>query len=238
LLLPAIARGRARANSASCINNLRQLFLANELYASEHGTYVPAAADLMAGNNQRWHGARTSSSEPFDGRKGPLSPYLGRSREIRACPAFARDLDPSAPNAFEAACGGYGYNNVGVGSMAYVFGFNRRAMSSGMSPSDLINPSATVMFADAAFPQPYGSPTHLVEYSFVEPYHFIKYNEPKETSGVASPSIHFRHDGSANVVWCDGHVSSEPLEVKASEEFTRFHVGWFGEEDNALFDPF
>ncbi|HDP35574.1 MAG TPA: type II secretion system protein, partial [Candidatus Hydrogenedentes bacterium] len=47
LLLPALSRARAQARSSQCVNNLRQLYLANIMYAAEHnGHYVPAAADM------------------------------------------------------------------------------------------------------------------------------------------------------------------------------------------------
>ena len=88
------------------------------------------------------------------------------------------------------------------------------------------------MFCDAAFPQPYGSsPTYLIEYSFAESYTF-------PGGGSVQPSIHFRHNGRCNVVWCDGHVSSEKMTLSYSPEFDKFKVGWFGAANNDLFDPF
>jgi prepilin-type N-terminal cleavage/methylation domain-containing protein/prepilin-type processing-associated H-X9-DG protein len=238
LLLPAIARARSRAESVECMNNLHQLHLANTMYALDHGSYVPAASDLMRGNRTRWHGARAGNSDPFDGRLGPLAPHLGTGKKIRSCPALRRVESSAAANAFEASCGGYGYNSLGVGSISYVVGFNARAVERGMEPGDIVDPSSTVMFADAAFPQPYGNPTYLVEYSFAEAYFAVEPTEPRESSFVLSPSIHFRHMGLANVAWCDGHVSPEKMSVEASLAFSKFDVGWFGEADNTLFDPY
>ncbi len=94
------------------------------------------------------------------------------------------------------------------------------------------------MFCDAAFPQPYGNPTYLIEYSFAEAYHFVSGSPPQETASRAAPSIHFRHDAEANVVWCDGHVSAERLATTAEEGSTKFNIGWFGGPDNELFDPY
>ncbi|NLL82948.1 MAG: hypothetical protein GX230_01735, partial [Lentisphaerae bacterium] len=39
-----------------------------------------------------------------------------------------------------------------------------------------------------------------------------------------------------NVVWCDGHITAERLNVKAEQHFTRFRIGWFGAPDNSFFD--
>ncbi|MCX8066153.1 MAG: type II secretion system GspH family protein, partial [Candidatus Hydrogenedentes bacterium] len=73
ILLPALSRGKAQARGVQCVNNLRQLYLANTMYASEHnGFYVPAASDMYDfllpnsepdhfGGRYRWHGVRAVS---------------------------------------------------------------------------------------------------------------------------------------------------------------------------------
>jgi prepilin-type processing-associated H-X9-DG protein len=59
------------------------------------------------------------------------------------------------------------------------------------------------------------------------------------------PTIHFRHDGIANVAWCDGHVSGERMSFTtdyqthsriSAEEADEMGVGWFGPDSNELFD--
>lgn len=238
MLLPALARAREMARSASCTNNLRQLFMANTMYADDHGHYVAAAADMFSSNRLRWHGARTSASQPFDGSKGPLAPYLGVHGKIRECPSFNAYSNTAGANAFEASCGGYGYNQAGVGSLVYILGLNTEALRRGMNPATISRPSETIMFADSAFPQPYGAnPTHLIEYSFIEAYHWV-FEPGIESSLRADPSMHFRHNGRANVVWCDGHVSSERLKTHAEEHFTHMNIGWPGPPDNSMFRPF
>jgi prepilin-type processing-associated H-X9-DG protein/prepilin-type N-terminal cleavage/methylation domain-containing protein len=240
--MSALERGR----QAGCASNIRQLALANIAYANEHGSFVPAAADMNGANKQRWHGARTSASKPFEAARGPLIPYLGSSGAgIRACPSMRRYTKTQSANAFEASCGGYGYNSVGVGSQTYLLGMRSEASEMGMRLSQMKKPDSTIMFADAAFAQPYGSnPKYLIEYSFVEPYHWVV--QPGVESGMrADPSMHFRHRGRANVAWCDGHVSSEKLDTFAEPHFTRFKLGWFapsrgwddGTPDNRFFAP-
>src|SRR5688572_16780920 len=39
LLLPALAKAKEKGRSASCINTLRQLGIAQQLYVSDHGRY-------------------------------------------------------------------------------------------------------------------------------------------------------------------------------------------------------
>ncbi|MFH0908426.1 MAG: H-X9-DG-CTERM domain-containing protein [bacterium] len=133
--------------------------------------------------------------------------------------------------------GGYGYNAYGVGSQSYLYGSIQGA-ARGMSPGSIRQPARTVMFADAAFPQSEDGVTRLIEYSFAEPYRHIADRQPLETY-VADPSIHFRHGGGANVVWCDGHVSAERMTLsETAGGFESWNIGWFGGPDNELFDPF
>lgn len=239
LLFPALSGGLESARRAQCANNLRQLHLANTLYAQDHGRYVAASSDILFSNLRRWHGARDSSGEPFHGSRSPLRDYLGQEGTIRACPSFlrfARGAD--GKNAFEASAGGYGYNDRGVGSQVYLYGYTPDAFSRAMKPANIDDPAGTVMFCDTAFPQPYHSPRYLIEYSFAEAPHFVSGDPPAESNWKSLPSIHFRHRGYANVVWCDGHVSLEAMTVQGPPAFTSMHIGWFGPEDNSYFDPY
>ena len=233
LLLPALSLAREKARQTSCANNLRQLYLANTMYAMDNdGYYVPAASDIFGANLHRWHGIRTSTCQPFDGASGPLAQYLGANHAIRECPSMHSYVqNVTGANAFEASCGGYGYNANGVGSQFYSAGYNVQGAASGARQDAVRDPSKTVMFCDTAFPQPYGNPTYLIEYSFAESYTF-----PDGTPAQAS--IHFRHNGYANVVWCDGHVSAEQMTVSCGPQFDKFKVGWFGSTNNDLFDPY
>jgi prepilin-type N-terminal cleavage/methylation domain-containing protein/prepilin-type processing-associated H-X9-DG protein len=251
ILLPALARARSQARSVQCVNNLRQLYLANVMYAAEHdGHYVPAAADIYPDpdanpdhviNRHRWHGVRETpdSNSVFDPRKGPLFEYLQDGR-VKECPVFFeyREHDEAA-DAFEAGTGGYGYNMDYVGSMLSIIEDPVRACRKGMRDVAIKNPARTVMFADAAMPQN----GYLIEYSFIEPPKSVSFDHPRGFPGefYKSPSLHFRHYGRVNVVWCDGHVSSERWEWAPEESYdgtdnSRWNIGWFGPKNNFYFD--
>lgn len=224
LIAGMLAALRASAQAATCASNLRQLAAANLAYAADHGRFVTAAADIGNPNTMRWHGERVGAA--FDGSRGPLAPYLGGtagSAWVRRCPAFTPEAD-----GFEASCGGYGYNLHGVGSELCVPGGAGTAQ--GMRVVAIARPAHTVMFADAAYIYGRGRKARLIEYSFVEP--------PWFTSGGAStPTIHFRHRKKANVAWCDGHVTAEPV-ARTGGPVSPHILGWFGPDDNSLFDPF
>lgn len=241
LLLPALGRARLQARSMECVNNLRQLFLANTMFAAEHnGMFAPAAKDLddTSGGTQRWHGVRPSPDGDFDPRRGPLAEYLADSR-VKSCPVFIEFQErDEVDNAFESGTGGYGYNLPYVGGVAFVEEFPE-SLRRGVIDARIQNPSDTIMFADAALPQP----GYIIEYGFIEPPHFVTPEHPHGNpgAGFASPSIHFRHNKRANVLWADGHVTSERWEWTPEKNVygavnRRWGVGWFGPRDNRFFD--
>ena len=238
LLLPALSQARESGRQAACLSNLRQLYLANLTYSTECGYYAPASPDIWDNNLIRWYGSRPSVDVPFDSTSGPLSSCLGDSKAVRACPStFNLGLVTSGDAAFEAGCGGYGYNYLGVGSRSYVLGYTEAASKLGMKPEEITRPSSTVMFCDTAFAQYGAGQTFLIEYSFAEPDKFLSaagalYGEP-------TPSIHFRHRNRANVVWCDGHATAEAMTKSDDSIDQGLSIGWFGNEgSNFYFAPF
>ncbi len=238
ILLPGLQRAKEQARSAVCASNVRQLAIANAAYASDHsGRYCPGSPRFVTENLSRWHGTRTDTGEVFVSRRGPLVPYLGAGTGIRACPSF-RSAQRGV-GAFEAGCGGYGYNQSYIGRVV-----QRRANGSfqvvtdesGVSGERVRRPGETVMFGDTAFA---GVAVGLIEYSFAEPRfspEYLHYNARRD------PSLHFRHGRRTRIAWCDGHVSAEQRtftwkSVLYEGDPDRSGLGWFGpDDDNRLFD--
>ncbi len=228
-LLPGMGRAREQAKAAACRSNLRQVVLANAMYAQDSGgVYAPGAADFI-GNLQRWHGTRTKAEEPFDSSRGPFVDYLGPDRAVRACPAFVPDA-----KGFESGNGGYGYNNAYIGVQTIVDAAGRAQVVSDLAGArvhQVKRPADTLMFTDAAFVD-----GRLIEYSFAEPRFFPQFGSR------ADPSIHFRHIRTSNVAWCDGHVTPERRTFTWSSGLYegdpgRYDIGWFGRsDDNTFFD--
>lgn len=230
LLLPVLGNSREAARYAACSSNQRQFAIATTAYAVDHqGRAVPGAANFLA-NLDRWHGQRDNTSQPFDPVRGPMWDYF-ETDELKQCPSFIEgsDFKPG----FETGNGGYGYNSVYVGTDTLD---PVAALTSelGANISIFRAPSTTVLFTDAALPQP--GPLRLIEYSFATPPIF-----PDGTNG--NPTIHFRHNATAAVAWLDGHVAAESLEHTRANiygvsitEHRQFQVGWFGPTDSSLFD--
>ncbi len=217
-----------RARIVKSMNNLRNLVIANEAYASDHGVYCPADNQH---NTLRWHGRRTSANGKFDATQGLLSPYLGQSRQVNLCPLFKAMISDQA--SFEAGTGGYGYNAAYIGGKPGGAWDRNTRLRIPERPVNVSNPAHTVMFATTAYAQAGG----LQEYPYCEPPFWDFGNGP--SGSRPSPSVHFRANGRAIVAWCDGRVSLEVNNRVESHgdnphggDGHEHDLGWFGNEQN------
>jgi len=240
ILMPALVAARSEAREALCRSNLRQIVIANTGYSTENnGYYVPAASDIDSsfGGLHRWHGVRENQNKPFEPEKGPLVKYL-RDGKVKECPAFKDYFRGDWNQSFERGCGGYGYNMEYLGSRLWESGLHyTKIYTSTTNSSEVSRPSRTLMFADSAF---YQNDKYLIEYSFAQPRYHI-FGGTVFTGSNPVPSIHFRHKGSANIGWADGHISSFAISDTYHDnedylDYSRMELGWFEPLDNSLFD--
>jgi prepilin-type N-terminal cleavage/methylation domain-containing protein len=213
---------KIRAQQVQSTANLRSLCIANLAYAVDHGTYCPASDRR---NLVRWHGARASIRDRFDPTKGYLSDYLGKSRQVIACPRFINMVEKGS---WESGSGGYGYNATYIGGTP-------ASRFRPARPSEIHRPGATIMFATTAL----AKSTGLQEYPFAEPFRWVDPNW--KLQGPLQPSVHFRFHGRALIGWCDGHITAEfPSEFPATNFYggdnKASQIGFPGpREDNGWF---
>ncbi len=229
MLLPALNQARDKAKSINCVSNIKQIETALITYTSDFNGFMVPGSSLD--NNIRWWGTRASSSADWE-NNGPLMAYLNNSNGAKRCPSTP-GIDKISTDAFEKGSGGYGYNNQYLGSTMYSAPYPN---CYDLPKISMIRQAAkTVAFTDAA-EQSNGK---LVEASECTSPKYAAY-----PTYDASPTIHFRHSGRANVGWVDGHVTSEKMTFTKShydgssavENELVHHVGWFGEDNNDLFD--
>ena len=189
LILPALTRSKASARRIQCVNNLHQLGLAGRMYWDDNGgncfQYRGAATN---GGDIYWFGWLQRGAEgqrTFDPAQGTLYPYLPASG-IDVCPS----LNYASPEFKLKATGA-----------AYGYGYNIH-LSSNQPPvniSSVIRVAEIAFLADAAqvntFLAP-ASPGHPM----LEEFYYLSADEA---------TVHFRHQATANVLFCDGHVGRE-----------------------------
>ncbi len=191
MLMPALSSARERGRSASCINIIKQYGMANLMYANDYKVLCPIKDP---GSQTYYYGTRGGSHGSFTynlASGGFLHPYLGNSPKAFVCPSF--DVGGSFTEATQV--GGIGYNRL---AWSGTVGDGDLSISNGKtSPESVMRSSAVVMFGDAG----------LYAAGMVSGTGYLVPN------GIGmsdkSGSAHFRHNDMANLVWIDGHVSSE-----------------------------
>jgi len=194
VLLPALSQSKAATRRITCINNLRQLGLAAQMYWADHEEhsfrYISGATN---GGTIYWFGwiepwiPGNEGQRVFDASMGALFPYLQGSG-VEICAALNYNSRLFKLKATGASYG-YGYNLFLSAPMNLP----------PVNVTKVLRPSDIVLLADAAqvndFQEP-ASPDHPL----LEEFYYVNDREP---------TAHFRHQRTANAVFCDGHVDRE-----------------------------
>jgi len=194
ILLPTLVQAKLSARRITCVNNLRQLGLASQMYWDDHdGDAFRYIAGATNGGTIYWFGwiepwvPGNEGQRAFDASMGALYPYLG-GRGVEVCPSLNYNSRLFKLKATGAAYG-YGYNlHLSAPSTQPPIKINR-----------VTRPADIALLADAGqindFQEP-ASPTNPL----LEEFYYINDTEP---------TVHFRHKRRANVLYCDGHVELE-----------------------------
>jgi prepilin-type N-terminal cleavage/methylation domain-containing protein/prepilin-type processing-associated H-X9-DG protein len=231
MLLPALGQAKDKAKSINCVSNLKQLGTALNNYTGDNdGFFSPHA---HSDNLTAWCGSRNSTNDPFEPAGGLLTGYLGNSKDAKSCPTSPQVSKTGGFGGFgtNAGSGGYGYNGTYLGQQTNTWGDPAWFYPSRVT--QIKQSSKTIAFADSA-----GLNTSK---TFIQMYSI---SPPQSTWGGMSPDMHFRHADRANVNWVDGHVTSEKMTFShahyqgASDGdcMNILKLGWFGADNNDLFD--
>ncbi|HSY18339.1 MAG TPA: prepilin-type N-terminal cleavage/methylation domain-containing protein [Candidatus Acidoferrales bacterium] len=209
LLLVAVSRAKGKAQRIECVNNLRQLGLALQEFKADHGFYPPFLDPAEHSENRYWKNAL--------GYEMGLHHNTGYTpKGIWHCPSANRPSNPAWNSHTEVGYDEYGYNVYGLGFLAPT---NSLGLSSLWS-SDLATPHVNEL--GVASPGEmlalgdgfYGGPGIIEdgvsilgrasESAVLS--HGHSFQDPESTQRSQA-----RHQGRANVVFCDGHVESPTL---------------------------
>jgi prepilin-type N-terminal cleavage/methylation domain-containing protein len=122
LMLPSLSQAKAQGRRAGCLNNLRQIGLATQLYVDDTESYPPAWVD----STTRWMDL--------------IKPYLEKKSGVYLCPADRRreavTWDPEIHLS-------YGINTFRFADQAHCFWY-------GVKAAAVARPAGTIVFADCS----------------------------------------------------------------------------------------
>lgn len=218
ILFPVFASARKAATKVACLDNLRQLTIAYQLYGNDYDdTLCPpvSLSNLVVYPWHAWFGELDSPTATLDPSQALLSPYL-RNTSVFNCP----DIDV-IPNPLSADLS-YGINDQLCITIVNLRNLN--VSFSTVTGSAVQAPSETILFGDAAQndPGPRIDKRAILQFSG----HF---------TGGSRGFLHARHGGTmANVSWLDGHASSMHLSYNTRNDSAQYTAAW--EQQEAIGD--
>ena len=205
LLLPALAKAKSKAKQTACINNFKQLGIANQMYLTDFGQYTGCLWVQGGVYYYIW--------------MQRLAPYMGNNRKAFSCPAAMPDTawDTNANRTLGATDPTTGiYNPYGVTQLSrFSMGINDWGLAAGHVPqlglggdvfggltqgplkeSAVIRPSEMIAFAD--LPSVENAALIL----------FGANLDPTDTTFGHSQCPANRHNYRTDICFCDGHVDN------------------------------
>lgn len=204
MLMPALAAARGVARQTSCLNNLRNMNVAVQMYVKDHDGFLPGAYvpdDRKPGYTRHVFGSYSLMEQDCLYDRGTVEAYMGSGGESWNCPGVIEGEMLSLVLPENRLCSAYGYN-VSLAMEWTASGAHRRRIGV------VERPELTMLFCDSAanYTVSWGQPNqygNLRENWTIDWY-------PVPDWGLNRPELdgttHFRHRGKANVAFCDGHA--------------------------------
>ena len=210
MLLPALAKAREKARTVSCMNNMKQMLLANIMYSGDNEDYYLAAMTDPVNNTKNYNYYPVFLKMKLE---------LGIAPKMMDCPSsnyrvspylnVSNDADYHANRKVAQYLYSYGINilSFGIWSTRTITD-ERKCVNISMITSNGGRPSMLVYMADST-PNAYENSWLHSDYTcFIYPWD--GYPAPRVLGIYA---IRYMHDGKANVGMIDGHVETTANKV-------------------------
>jgi len=204
LLLPALGKARDMAKNIGCLNNLKQIGLAQANYSGDYDEWIVCgwAGSTCSEVDLLWY-SMLSGHNYYTGGKNPYSDGFGVSyfgatvtRGTFVCPSETKPFANSSAN---------GFTQTHYGINGWLSGANNDPVDSGHHPrklSALTQPTLALFAADSCELSIYNM--KVIQYFS---YRHGGRGDYRYTSGGAPP---LDRSGNANAVYMDGHAEGKP----------------------------
>jgi len=195
ILFPVFARAREKARQVSCLSNLKQLSLGMMMYAQDYDETWPLAYYYSPDFGEEFSWDFHINWNTGAHEVGLIGPYT-KNEQIHACPS-AKGLEP-----WGRPYTGFAYNT------SYLGHGQSEPVVPAASVGEVQLPSETVLLCDSAYYSTWPSPA-LAGCNFLR--------APGDPSyAFVGPNVHFRHNRTANVAYCDGHTKAATRQYNVS----------------------
>jgi prepilin-type N-terminal cleavage/methylation domain-containing protein/prepilin-type processing-associated H-X9-DG protein len=214
MLLPALARAKAKAQAIQCLSNMKNWGYGTIMYMGDNSDTLPFFGDDSANYNlEFWH----AKLAPYVARQAQANVAFNQTsvwtNDLRKCPGGSTTTPPfSAPVAMPDNWNCWIGANFGLGNSGkypltapFFYGILSGTQNPPLKASQVKKPSEALMFMDAI--------THYIYCPVVPGYKFTKdldgdgQLDSMDNYGVsfnwARPTV---HSGGANLTLLDGHA--------------------------------
>ncbi len=212
LLLPALAKGKAAAQSAACKSNLRQLGVALNMYVGDYDKYPGNAAMYSGGEFQGFWATGLNWLKPYLGGEYNPDDLVGASqvywadghRTVFSCPAVGPRYYPGlfGASGLSVYSLDYGYNELGTewedGRLRLGLGYTIQVTGYADGGFGPLGPRSYVTHGDVR------DPPEMI--AIGDGANWLSPNAPGGILNFTKGTVTAPHGSGANIVFCDGHV--------------------------------
>lgn len=203
ILFPVFGRARENARRSSCQSNLKQIGLGAMQYVQDYDEYLPMRQTAVPFVDE------TGTTRPLSSWRQMLQPYI-KSTQVFRCPSNPRRETPATGDARPVS---YAVNRLDCGSSGGVFMESDTASTCsqplrGSVPdgqqipvpiSHITLPSSTIMIVES---------TSRLSYYKLDDGLPSNFSDPTTTGTSQVGALFSGHLGTANFLFCDGHVKA------------------------------